>query len=83
VEKFVEAVESSEAPLVALSALLTTAFDSMRDTISAIADAGLRDKVKIMIGGGSTSEKLMEKIGADFYGREATDAVDIAKQVFK
>jgi len=82
-EKFVEAVRESGAPLVGLSALLTTAFNSMRETMEAIRNAGLRERVKVMIGGGSTSDKLREQIGADFYGRDATEAVDIAKSVLK
>lgn len=82
VEKFVQSAKDTGIQLIGLSALLTTAFDSMRDTVDAFSVSGLRDKVKIMIGGGSTSEKLKEQIGADFYGRDATEAVDIAKNLF-
>ena len=82
-EDFVKALKESEVGLVGLSALLTTAFDSMRNTVAAIKDAGFGDEVKVMIGGGSTSEKLKKQIGADFYGRDATEAVDIAKSAIK
>lgn len=82
-EMFVETVKASGAPLVGLSTLLTTSFSSMQDIINALTKAGLRGKVKIMIGGSSTSERLKEQIGADYYGRDATDAVTIAKQIFR
>lgn len=82
-EKFVEALRDSKARLVGLSTLLTTSFSSMRETIDAIAEAGLRDRVKIMIGGGSTSDRLREQIGADYHGSDATDAVAFAKTVIR
>lgn len=83
-EKFVEALKNSPGSrLVGLSALLTTAFPSMEATIKAIHEGGYRDRVKIMIGGGSVSQKLTEMMGADFYGRDATEAVDIARKVLK
>ncbi len=80
-EKFVDALKDTNSGLIGLSALLTTAFDPMKDTIEAIKQAGLRDNVKIMIGGSPTSNDLKEIIGADFYGESAADAADIAKQV--
>ena len=80
-EKFVEAIRKHDVGLVGLSALLTTAFDSMHATIEAVRKAGLRDRVRIMIGGGSTSEAWRKQIGADFYGKDATSAVEIAKRV--
>jgi len=80
-EKFVEALRGSQAPLLGLSGLITTAFGSMKETIDAIANAGLRDSVKIMIGGGPTNEEVKAHVGADFYGKDAAAAVDIARSV--
>ncbi len=80
-ERFVEALRESEVPLIGLSALLTTAFDSMQNTVEAIEAAGLRNKVKIMIGGGPTNEDVRKHIGADFYGADAASAVDFARQI--
>jgi methylmalonyl-CoA mutase cobalamin-binding domain/chain len=80
-ERFVEAVKDSGAKLVGMSLLLTTAMDEMRETIQSLEKAGLRDRVKIMIGGAPTSERLRDEIGADFYGRDAIEAVAIARHV--
>ena len=80
-ERFVEAVKDSGAKLVGMSLLLTTAMDAMRETIQSLEKAGLRDRVKIMIGGAPTSERLRDEIGADFYGRDAIEAVAIARHV--
>jgi len=80
-ERFVEAVKDSGARLVGMSLLLTTAMDAMRETIQSLEKAGLRDRVKIMIGGAPTSERLRDEIGADFYGRDAIEAVAIARHV--
>lgn len=81
-EKFIDAVNNSGASLVGLSILLTTAFTSMHETIQAFGVAGLRTKVKIMIGGCVTNENIKEQMGADFYGRDAIEAVAIAKSVY-
>lgn len=80
-ERFVEAAVSSNAVLVGMSMLLTTAFDSARETIAAIEKADLRGRVKIMLGGSVTSENVRRDMGADFWGRDATSAVDIAREV--
>ncbi len=80
-QKFVEVLRESKAPLLGLSGLITTAFDSMKETVHAVMKAGLRDSVKIMIGGGPTNEEVKTYVGADFYGRDAAAAVDIAKKV--
>jgi len=79
-EKFVEAIRNFGPQVVGLSGLLTIAFDSMKKTIKAIEEAGLRNKVKIMIGGGQTSEKIKEYAGADAYGKDAMAGVLLAKQ---
>ncbi len=80
-ERFVEAAVSSNAALVGMSMLLTTAFDAARETIAAIEKANLRGRVKIMLGGSVTSENVRRDMGADFWGRDATSAVDIAREV--
>ena len=78
-QKFVEKVKETKAGIVGLSGFLTLAFDSMKDTVEAIKDAGLRDKVKIMIGGGTLDDTVREYVGADAFGRFAGDAVSLAK----
>jgi methanogenic corrinoid protein MtbC1 len=81
-QRFVEAVVDSKASLVGMSMLLTTVFDAARDTVAAITQANLRDKVKIMIGGSVTNEDVRRAIGADFWGSDAAAAVDIAREVY-
>jgi methanogenic corrinoid protein MtbC1 len=79
-EKFVEAIGAIQPQIVGMSALLTTAFDSMKNTVEVIKTAGLRDKVKIMIGGGAVDGKVSRYAGADAYGPDAVAAVKLAKQ---
>ena len=78
-QKFIDKIKETNAPVVGLSGFLTLAFDSMKETIEAIKAAGLRDKVKIMIGGGHISEEIREYTGADAYGKDAMAAVTLAK----
>lgn len=78
-QKFVDAIRESGSKIVGLSGFLTLAFDSMKGTIDAIQKAGLRDKVKIMIGGGQIDEQVRAFTGADAYGRDAMAAVQLAK----
>ena len=80
-EKFVEAIRSSGAQIVALSALLTTTMVSMKATIQAIEAAGLRSQVKIMVGGAPLSEQFAAQIGADGYAADASRAVLLAKEL--
>ena len=79
-ETFVEAVRAEEPDVVALSGLLTLSYDAMRDTVAAIAAAGLRDSVKIMIGGGSVDQQVAVFAGADAFGRDAVAAVNLASE---
>jgi methanogenic corrinoid protein MtbC1 len=79
-QKFVEKIKESGAPIVGLSGFLTLAFDSMKRTIEAIKDAGLRDKVKVMIGGGQITEEVRKYTGADAYGKDAMAGVALAKK---
>jgi 5-methyltetrahydrofolate--homocysteine methyltransferase len=78
-EKFIETVQSKNTQIVALSALLTTTMPAMKDTIAAIDAAGLRDKVRIMIGGAPVTQHFADEIGADGYSPDAASAVDTAK----
>jgi methanogenic corrinoid protein MtbC1 len=79
-QKFVEKIKESGAPIVGLSGFLTLAFDSMKRTVEGIKAAGLRDKVKIMIGGGQIDDEIRKYAGADAYGRDAMAAVSLAKK---
>jgi len=78
-EKFVEEIKAFQPQVVALSGFLTLAYDSMKETVAAIQAAGLRGKVKVMIGGGQMSDKIKEYAGADAYGKDAMAAVTLAK----
>ena len=82
-QKVVEAVKESGATVVGLSGLLTVAFDSMKETVAALAAAGLRPNVRVMIGGGSISEKVQHYTGADAWGADAQSAVSLCNQWFK
>jgi methanogenic corrinoid protein MtbC1 len=79
-QKFVNTIKESGAPIVGLSGFLALAFDSMKQTIEALKDAGLRDKVKVMIGGGQMSEEIRKYTGADAYGKDAMAGVTLAKK---
>jgi len=79
VENFVKAIKESGSTVVGLSGFLTLAFDSMKETVDAIKAAGLRDQVKIMIGGGQIDEQVRTYTGADACGRDAVEAVKLAR----
>jgi methanogenic corrinoid protein MtbC1 len=79
-QKFVDTIKESGSTVVGLSGFLTLAFDSMKETVEAIKAAGLRDKVKVMIGGGQISEEIRKYTGADAYGKDAIAGVSLAKQ---
>jgi len=78
--RFVEKIKETNAPIVGLSGFLTLAFDSMKRTVEAIKEANLRDRVKVMIGGGQINEEIRKYTGADAYGKDAMAAVSIAKE---
>jgi len=80
VQKFVDKIKETGAPIVGLSGFLTLAFDSMKQTLDAIKTAGLRDKVKVMIGGGQITEEVKNYTGADAYGKDAMAGVTLAKK---
>lgn len=77
---FIKAIEDSQPQVVGLSGFLTLAFDSMKETIEAIEAAGLRDGVKIMIGGGQVDEQIRTYTGADAFGLDAMTAVTQCKE---
>ncbi|OGA72711.1 MAG: methionine synthase [Betaproteobacteria bacterium RIFCSPLOWO2_12_FULL_65_14] len=79
VERFVEEIRAFQPSVVGLSGFLTLAFDSMKETIDAIARAGMRDKMKIMIGGGQVDETVRAYTGADAYGNNAMAAVTLCR----
>ncbi len=79
-QKFVDKIKETGAPIVGLSGFLALAFDSMKQTVEAIKAAGLRDKVKIMIGGGQMSDEIKNYTGADAYGKDAMAGVSLAKK---
>jgi 5-methyltetrahydrofolate--homocysteine methyltransferase len=80
-EKIIEAVRQHQAHIVAMSALLTTTMVNMKAVIEALAAAGLRDKVKVLVGGAPVTETWAHSIGADGYGKDAPAAVELARQV--
>ena len=80
-EKFVEAVQDKSANMVCLSALLTVTMPSMKTTIEALETAGLRDHVKVMVGGAPVTQQYANEIGADGYGENANSAVALARQL--
>jgi len=78
-EKFVEAVKENKPDIVGMSALLTTTMMEMENVIKALKEAGLRDKVKVIIGGAPITEEYAKKIGADAAARDAVEGVNICK----
>ena len=79
-EKFVKKIKEVNAKIVGLSGFLTLAYDSMKETIEEIKKAGLSEKTKIMIGGGQMNEDVRKYVGADSYGKDAIEAVALAKE---
>jgi 5-methyltetrahydrofolate--homocysteine methyltransferase len=78
-EQFVQAVREKGAKLVAMSALLTTTMPSMKQTIDALKEAGVRDQVKVLVGGAPLTQKFADEIGADGYSETAPAAVALAR----
>jgi 5-methyltetrahydrofolate--homocysteine methyltransferase len=79
-EAFVEAVKEFQPDIVGMSALLTTTMRAMGDTIKALEEAGVRESVKIMVGGAPVTKSFAEKIGANGYAPNAAAAADLAKK---
>lgn len=80
-EQFVAAVKEKNVHIIALSALLTTTMPSMKTTIEALKQAGIRDQVKVLIGGAPITQRYADEIGADGFGDSAAGAVSLAKKV--
>lgn len=80
-EKFIEAVGNQENVIVAMSALLTTTMGYMREVINALKKAGIRERVKVMIGGAPISQRFADEIGADGYSENASGAVVLARRL--
>ena len=80
VETFVTKIKEFQPQVVGLSGFLTLAFDSMKQTVEAIEKAGLRDKVKIMIGGGQIDDEVRKYVKADAYGKDAVAGVQLARK---
>ncbi len=78
-EAFVEAIKKEKPDIVGLSALLTTTMVNMKDVLNAISEAGIRDQVKVMIGGAPVTQRYTDEIGADGYAADASTAVDVAR----
>ena len=79
-EKFVEAMQETGAPILGLSGFLTPAFDAMKEIVADVETAGMRDKIKIMIGGGQMNDDIRKYVKADAYGKNAMEAVALAKE---
>jgi corrinoid protein of di/trimethylamine methyltransferase len=79
-EKFIAAIREQGATVVCLSALLTVTMPSMKKTIAALEEAGVRDKVKVLVGGAPVTKQYADEIGADGYGENASVAVSLARQ---
>lgn len=82
-DEFIDAVMEHEAQILGMSALLTTTMPNMGRTIEAIEEAGLRDAVKVMVGGAPLSQEFADDMGADGYGGNAIECVDLAKEFAK
>ncbi len=82
-EEFVKNVQEKKIDIVAMSALLTTTMVNMKTTIDALSTAGLRDKVKVIVGGAPVSQDYADKIGADGYSADANQAVRLAESLLK
>jgi 5-methyltetrahydrofolate--homocysteine methyltransferase len=80
-EKFVEGVKSHQPDLLGLSALLTTTMPKMKEVIQSLVMAGIREKVKVIVGGAPVTEKFAKEIGADGYAPDAGSAVNVAKSL--
>ncbi len=79
-EKFIEKLKETGAKVLALSGLITITHEVMKQTIEALDQAGIRDSVKVMIGGGDIDQSIVEYTGADAFGKDAMSSVDIARK---
>lgn len=82
-DEFIDALEEHGAPIIGMSALLTTTMPNMGKTIDALIDADLRDDVQIMVGGAPVTQEFADDMGADGYGKDALACVSLAKQLME
>jgi len=82
-EKFVEAIKETGAKVLGLSALLSTTYPEMKNVVEAIDKAGLRDKVKIIIGGAPVNEQVRQYTGADYYADSAVTGINLCKEIYR
>ena len=82
-DEFIDAIEEHQAPIVGMSALLTTTMPNMGKTIEAFIDADLRDDVMVIVGGAPVTQEFADDMGADGYGKDALDCVALAKQLME
>ena len=80
---FVAKAQEIDADMVAMSTLMTTTMPGMKQVIRLLEEAGIRDKVKVLVGGGPISQHFCDEIGADGYSKDAIDAVSLAKSLFE
>lgn len=80
-EKVVKAVKESDAGIICLSILLTPAYEGLSATLKALKDNNLRKKVKVVLGGAAVSLETVERYGADYYGHDSNEAVEICKKI--
>jgi 5-methyltetrahydrofolate--homocysteine methyltransferase len=80
-DKFIEAIKTHQPSIVGMSALLTTTMRAMGHTIKAMEEAGLREKVKVMVGGAPVDAEFAKRIGADGYGHNAASGAEMAKKL--
>ena len=81
--KFLEIVQTGSPDIIAMSSLLTTSMGAMKDTIKILKESGLRDKVKIIVGGAPVTQSYADSIGADSYAKDAATAVDKTRELLK
>lgn len=80
-DQFVDAVKNQGAGVIAMSALLTTTMPNMKNTVEALEEAGIRDSVKVMVGGAPVTQAYADEIGADGYAPDASRAASLAKEL--
>jgi len=80
-EKFVASIRDEQPDIVGMSALLTTTMVNMKTTVEALVEAGVRDQVKVMIGGAPVTQRYADEIGVDGYAPDAASAVDLARKL--
>ena len=82
-EKFVEVLQESGAAVLGLSALLSTTYPAMKNAVEAVNKAGLREQVKIIIGGAPVNERVRQFAGADFYAQDAVAGINLCKDIYR